>query len=74
MFAGLLAVLANALSHPPEYHFQLTLLALRWSPMVGMYGRVASAGLLSFCVGSRPALPGVENVGTRFTEKMALIA
>lgn len=74
MLAGLLAELANALSHPPEYHFQLTCFALSRSPIVGMYGRLASAGLLSFCDGSKLALPGVENVGTRFTEKMVLTA
>ncbi|PYX00041.1 MAG: hypothetical protein DMG86_13145 [Acidobacteria bacterium] len=57
-----------------EYHFQLTCFALSRSPIVGMYGRLASAGLLSFCDGSKLALPGVENVGTRFTEKMVLTA
>jgi hypothetical protein len=74
LFAGLLGVLANAWSHPPEYHFQLTLFALSRSPMVWMNGRVVSLELLSFCEGSKLALPGVEKVGTRFVEKMVFTA
>ena len=64
----------GTLSQPPEYHFQLMSLALRRSPIVGMNGRVVSDGSLSFRDGSKAGLPTVENVGTRFAEKIVFTA
>jgi hypothetical protein len=39
-----------------------------------MKGRVVSDGSLSFRDGSNAALPTVENVGTRFAEKIVFTA
>ena len=52
LFVGLLGDTFKARSQPPEYHFQLTPAALKVSPMFRWYGRVRSAGLLSFWEGS----------------------
>jgi len=42
--------------------------------MFGMYGLATSEGSLSLSVGSKLALPTVEEVGTRFAEKIVLTA
>ena len=67
MLAGLLTVLASALSQPPEYHFQLTCFALSRSPMFGMNGRLVSDGSLSFRDGSLSAGAGCNTMGGAYT-------
>ena len=67
--SGLLAVLARALSQPPEYHFQLTLLALRRSPIVTIYRYdIRTGGIVRIAVVLRRQQAGAVGRGKRWNQ------